>query len=165
MKEITELYKSDRKKFVNIMSRILRGDYAGGEDIVQEAFTRAWQFQHSFDPKKGTLRVWFNKILFNALRDWQNQKRGQPTFTGEDFSAADVLPVHSFSRSPEFSKLIRQRIATHKNQKHRSVLELFFILGYTSTEISQIEEKVSVSNVTTIVSRFRDQLTEELKWR
>lgn len=140
------------------MSHILRGDYAAAEDVVQEAFTRALTFYDSYDSTKGELTPWFNTILYNSLRDVQKEMRGQPSENIKDFCVEDMFAEYDLVNSPEKRLIISKHINLIKNEKHKRILELFFLLGYTSTEISQIENKVSVSNVTTVVSRFRERV-------
>jgi RNA polymerase sigma factor (sigma-70 family) len=161
---IEELYKKNYNKYVNIMARILHRDYAAAEDVVQEAFCRAWKFRHSYDENRASLETWFNKILFNSLRDVQMEMRGNPLEMPQEVSAEDLFPAPDYWKNPEFGKMIRDKVEGVDNPKHRSVLFLFYIMGYTSTEISQIEEGVSVTNITSIVSRFRNKLTKEMKW-
>lgn len=156
MEQLLELYKNDRKRYINIMSHILRGDRAGAEDVVQEAFTRAVRFIDNYNPKKGKMSTWFMTILFNALRDVQKEMRGQVQYQNcDNLSMEDVFGEDEIVFSKEFKILLRKKIESQKNEQHQQILMLFFISGYTSTEISQLMEKVSPSNVTTVVSRFR----------
>ena len=153
MYEITELYSDVYNPKVKMITRILHGDYSAAEDIVQEAFTRALKFYPSFDPEVGSLHAWFNGILFNSLRDYQKEKRGEIISICKDVNPEEVISGLEVDRT-----LLHKMINDTKNLKHKRVLELFFILGYTSTEISQIEDGISQSNVTTIVNRFRESI-------
>ena len=146
-----------------MMSRILRHDRAGGEDVVQEAFCRALKFYGSYDERRGKLETWFNTILFNSLRDNQRASKGSGQEESDKLSLENVFNLSALAASPELRKLISDGVEETRDHKHRRVLYLFCILGYTSMEISQIEEKVSQTNVTTIVNRFRDRLKEQVK--
>lgn len=161
MEELLNLYKNNRKNYINIMSHILRGDHAAAEDVVQEAFTRAVRFIDSYDEKRGKFSTWFTTILFNSLRDVQKEMKGQVTQPYKDISLEDIFGNDEILMSQDFRTFLRQKIAQQPNDQHQQVLELFFLSGYTSTEISQLMERVSVSNVTTIVSRFRISLIGE----
>tara|TARA_R110000851_G_scaffold115675_3_gene241607 strand:- start:1968 stop:2453 length:486 start_codon:yes stop_codon:yes gene_type:complete len=161
MNDLENLYNKNRRRYVNMMSSILRQDRAAAEDVVQEAFCRAIKFYHSFDPKRGKLSSWFNRILFNSLRDVQKEMRWQTTSVVDGLSVETLFTEVELTNNPALSNLISKAIDKQTNENHRRVLELFFIFGYTSTEISQIEEKVSVSNVTTVVNRFRVELVGE----
>lgn len=146
---------------VKLMTRLTKGDHAAAEDIVQEAFLRAIQFQGSYDEERATYHTWFNGILWNCLRDYNRSLRGDPAPAGGDISADDVAEELDLLDTPEGQQYTRNQIELVKNDKHRRVLELFFLLGYTSKQITQIEEDVSVTNVTTIVSRFKEDLKPE----
>lgn len=161
MHELETLYREVHSPSVKMMSRILKGDWHGGEDVVQEAFARAWKFYPTFDPDKGKLRVWFNAILFNSLRDYQRDARIGPPTSVEEFSVEDVLQEMDISDFEEKREFISRRIEWVQNPYHREVLHLFFILGYTSTEISQIVSKTTPTNVTTIVNRFKERIKSE----
>lgn len=160
MTNLENLYNKNRRQYINMMSAILRGDRATGEDVVQEAFCRAVQYYPTFNSEKGKLSTWFNRILFNSLRDVQAQARNTPLPNNHDYSAEDVFEELDLSASVELSSLVLNAVSRVENESHRRVLGLFFIGGYSAREISEIEHKVSVSNVTTIVARFRENLVE-----
>lgn len=153
MKQLEEMYTQTKDGHVKMMSRILKGDYAAAEDVVQEAYCRALAYWGSYDPKRGPMKPWFNRILFNALRDIQREYNNRPTEDSEAFSAEDILPnpTHSYDN-------IIELIDTCHNTDHQRILYLFFVLGYNSREISQIEDKMTQTNVTTILNRFKDSL-------
>lgn len=161
MHEIEKLYREVHSPSVKMMSRILRGDWHGGEDVVQEAFIRAWKFYPSFDSEKGKIQTWFNGILFNSLRDYQKSARFGPQTEAEDFSVEDILNELNLNNFEEKRKFLAQKIDWVQNPVHKEVLYLFFMLGYTSKEVSQIVSKMTQTNVTTIVTRFKERITIE----
>lgn len=152
MHDIEALYLEVFRKKAAIMGRIL-GDWAGGQDVAQEAFCRAWKFYPSFNPERGTIHKWFNGILFNALRSYQREIRGGPLG-----NAREVFPEDLISSLRADPTVLREAIEAVSNEKHRRVLELFYLLGYTSMEIDQIEEKMTQTNVTTIIHRFNERM-------
>ena len=154
MIDFENFFKEVRLGKVKMMARILHGDYATAEDVVQEAFTRAIKFQYSYDEKRGPLDKWFNTILFNSLRDQQRQDRGLPQEDSELVADESSL---LFDLTVEKDK-IPLWIERVKNDGHRRILTLFYIQGYSSMEISQVEKQTSQTNVTTVVQRFREEL-------
>jgi RNA polymerase sigma factor (sigma-70 family) len=141
-----------------MMSRILKGDYASAEDVVQEAFCRAWKFRGLYDPDKGKFSSWFNAILFNALRDVQQEARAGPARYTPEISPDNILADVDLLDKKDKKKFLKKKISKVKKEKHRQVLELFFVLGYTSKEISQVVDKMTQTNVTTIIMRFKGGL-------
>lgn len=156
--QIEQYYKNEYLNKVKIICRILQGDFSSAEDVVQEAFYRALKFHKSYDNRRGTIDKWFNSIMFNYLREHQKFMKNIPTNHSEEICPEDVLQQLMLQPSDESRGLIIKHIREVKNEVHRRVLKLFFINGYTSTEISQIESKMTPNNVTTIVSRFREGL-------
>jgi RNA polymerase sigma factor (sigma-70 family) len=54
------------RAMANLASR-LAGD-ADRDDLVQDALTRAWQKSHTFDPARGSERVWLLAIVADRAR-------------------------------------------------------------------------------------------------
>lgn len=158
--KLTDLYRTVYKAKVKVMSRILGGDVALAEDVVQEAFTRAVKYILLFDEEKGLMETWFNAILFNALRDIRKQERNYQELYREIW-LHDVMDPSKALLTPEYKRDIYLALQEVENDKHRRVLELFFLYGYTSKEIAEVEEGVTQSNVTTIVMRFRNGLKKD----
>lgn len=158
---IEEYYNFSYKKKVSTVSRILENNFAAAEDIVQEAFARALAFYPSYDPNRGSIDKWFNSIMFNALKDYQKSEKGIVYTDPDDLSALDVLDVKQATNGKKLNSLLESAIMHIKNETHRRVLQLFYLMGYSSKEISQIEHRVSQTNVTTLVMRFRDSLRKE----
>lgn len=159
--KIEEYYKEVYRDKVKLITRILKGDKAGAEDVVQEAFCRALKFCDSYDRMRGTIDKWFNSIMFNFLREHQRMMHNRPTGKSKDISAEEVFKELHLQSNSASRELIISHIHKVVNESHRRVLKLFFVNGYTSTEISQVESDMTVNNVTTIVSRFRKAILEE----
>lgn len=157
---LTDTYRKNYRVKVKLMSRILRGDLALAEDVVQEAFTRAIKYIHLYDESRGLIDTWFNSILFNTLRDTQKIERNQQELHRE-LKLFDVIDSISPEKWPDYKEKIFSTIKLIQNTRHRRVLELFFIYGYSTTEIAQIEDRMTQSNVTTILMRFRELLKQE----
>lgn len=156
-KEIDRYYRENYRTKVAIISRVLR-DMSSAEDVVQEAFFRALKFHKSFDPKLGSLDKWFNSIMFNCLREHQRNMKGFHHSDSATISCEDVLGNIDVIHGTDKQSYLYSKIREVKNPEHKRVLMLFFRLGYTSKEISQIESGMSQSNVTTIVHRFKEGL-------
>ena len=45
------------------------------DDVVQDALTRAWQKSHTFDPSRGTVRVWLLAIVADRARRVRRGRR------------------------------------------------------------------------------------------
>lgn len=155
MNKIEEIYLNGNRGHVKMMTRILNGDWAAAEDVVQEAYARALQYFPTYDPERGPIIPWFNRILFNSLRDIQREYKSRPTESSDDIGEEEVL------NGVVLPDNVVEIIQDVKNEKHQRILYLFYVLGYNSREITEIEDEVTQTNVTTVVSRFRDSFVEE----
>jgi RNA polymerase sigma factor (sigma-70 family) len=158
VKIIEDYYKNNYEKKLKLVSRILRGDLYTAEDVVQEAFTRALRFYPTYDDNRGTIDKWFNSIMFNAMHDLQRSAIGLSHHQPENLSVSDLLEDLALTYHPELNNYLLKNIEQVSNEKHKRIFELFFIMGYTSKEISQIEYKTTQTNITTIIMRFKDKL-------
>lgn len=149
---LEEFYKQNYKRHVKTISRILKWNKDLAEDVVQEAYTKAFQYADTYDPNRGTYNTWFNRILFNVLRDVQN-----------NFVATVALHegIEGDEQGIEYLIFIDNELKYVRNSKHKRILELFYISGYSSTEISRMVTGVSQTNVTTICNRFKDRIKEK----
>lgn len=153
MKELNQLYTERHSQLVSMIANKVGGNREAAEDIVQEAFCKCFENVDKYDEEKGTVSVWFNSVLFNTLRDVQRGYKKDLENLDVDQESEEVVDGRP-SASPEVVSALVNAIDAIKNETHRRVLRLFYINGYTSTEISAMEG-VSQTNVTTIVKRFK----------
>ena len=147
--DIQDFYEKNFQRQVRSIQRILKFGKDQAEDIVQSAYVKAMTTD-TFDPKRGSLNTWMNKIIFHELRDLQRQPINSPL--NENIPDNTHVPY-------EFI-VLEKEIPRVPNEKHRKVIELFYLRGYTGQEIQELTG-ISVSNVTTICNRFKSFLKEE----
>lgn len=164
MKELIEdLYRTVFTKKAKNISRLFRGDFSVAEDIVQEAFTRALRFSHLYNPDKGNIETWFNAILINVVKDFRLNQEKVTGLAHELYTLRNTDPA-CITPTPEYWWYVSLKFSGVLNEKHKRVVELFFVYGYTSKEIALVEG-TSVSNVTTIIKRFRKMVETDTGYR
>lgn len=149
---IETFYRKSFKRQIKQIRNSLKYNKHLAEDIVQEAYLKSIKYYPSFDENKSSINTWFNKILFNVLREYQKDH----PFLLE--LSEDKLIDTSFLR---LDFLVIDEIDKVENDKHKEILYLYFILGYNSLQISNILEDISQTNVTTISSRFQEKIREK----
>lgn len=149
---IEEFYKQNYNRHVRTISRILHYNRDLAEDVVQEAYTKAIQYEDTYDEGRGSINTWFNRILFNTLRDTQN-------------SFVNTVALHEGiegnEQGIEYLVFIDNELKFVRNSKHKRILELFYLSGYSSGEIAKLVDGISQTNVTTICKRFKDGVKEK----
>ena len=149
--EFDKFYLSSKSWNVTKIRRLLNYNKDLAEDIIQDSYIRAIDYLDKYDKNKGTIATWFNRILFNNLRDLQKEM-------GSTIPLSESIMLNV--ASPVDVRLVEQELYSIKNYNHRRVVQLFYINGYTSKEISQLMT-MSRTNITTVCNRFRDMMKEK----
>jgi len=129
------------------------------EDVVQDAFVKAWRHGHTYDPQKGTLFTWLLNIARNAAIDktrtaaFKRNLRQQPIDNGMCNDAG-----HSVEQRPDHIGL--DNIVNELEEKHRVIIDLIYFQGFTHTEVTD-HLKIPLGTVKT---RLRIALRELRKY-
>jgi RNA polymerase sigma-70 factor (ECF subfamily) len=154
-----KLYRRHRDRIYSLLWRLCGGDAALAEDLLQEAFIRAWQKLDSFrgDSQFGT---WLHKLSANvALSERRSRIRRLSRET--DLSEAiergatgdrDVYAGHRMDLEKAISRL---------PERARTVLVLYDIEGYSHAEVAEISGMAEGSSKAQL-HRARNLVREEL---
>jgi RNA polymerase sigma-70 factor (ECF subfamily) len=141
------------------VARRLASDPAAAEDLVQEAFFRAWR---SFDQfQTGTnMRAWLFRIMFNAFYAHGRQISAAPILVSLDAPGRDTEPQSqsgaSLAEIAEISNALEEL-----SSEHRTVLLLAVVEGFTCREMAGILS-LPIGTVMSRLSRGRQALRERL---
>jgi RNA polymerase sigma factor (sigma-70 family) len=144
------------------LARWLTRNDEDAQDVVQEAFMRAFRFLGGF--RGGNVRAWVLRIVRNTCYTWIHQNRPQhPTLEfDEKFFGPDPLaptPEETLSRSDDCN-LVR-RALQDLPPTHREVLILRELEGMSYKEISEIMD-MPAGTVMSRLSRARDGFRQSL---
>ena len=155
-----DLYRRHRNRIYALMWRLCGGDHALAEDMLQEAFVRAWQKLDTFrgDSRFGT---WLHSLSANvALSDRRSRVRRLSRETELDLAAErkatgekDVYAGQRMDLEQAISRL---------PERARTVLVLFDIEGYSHAEIARIAG-MAVGSSKAQLHRARKLVREELE--
>lgn len=154
------LYRKHSNRIFGLIWRLCGGDHALAEDLLQEAFVRAWQNLGSFrgESRFGT---WLHRLSANvALSDRRIRVRRARFETVLDESAErtamgskDVFAAQSSDLEQAIARL---------PERARTVLVLFDIEGYEHTEIARMTG-MAVGSSKAQLHRARKLVREELE--
>jgi RNA polymerase sigma-70 factor (ECF subfamily) len=154
------LYRQHRNRIYAVLWRIAANDPALAEDLLQEAFVRAWQKLGSF---RGEARfaTWLHRLSVNvALSDRRIRVRRlerETALEGEaERTATGAKDVYEDQRMD-----LEQAIAKLP-ERARTVLVLFDIEGYSHAEIAEIAG-MAVGSSKAQLHRARKLVREELE--
>lgn len=157
-KTLEEFYIKHYREFCKRVSNRAGGAY-NAEDVVQEAFLRAFNYWDSYDPNRSALGAWFNTILNNSLKDFMHDQRmeGMTTEFEEDLHEPQPMSQTSAHMLRKIKHLIDS-----KRDGTREVLNLYFIHNYKPREIVKVLD-VNVKAVNMCVLRFKQEVKEKLE--
>jgi len=145
---LEQLYKAGRKGYIYKINYYLH-NYAVAEDLVQDAFVKAFVKFDQYDVKKGTIKAWFNSILFSVLWNYKRSLKRQPF----QVDILNYLDSEEFAYCEDTSLI--KVLEGVKNKTHRHVLALHLVLGYSLAETAKIS-KEQQGNVRKITQRYRE---------
>lgn len=154
-----KLYRRHRDRIFGLMWRLCGGDRTLAEDLLQEAFVRAWQKLDSFrgESKFGT---WLHRLSANvALSDRRSRMRRltRETVLDEPIerSATGEKDVYAGQR------MDLEKAISRLPERARTVLVLYDVEGYSHAEIAEISG-MAVGSSKAQLHRARNLVREEL---
>ncbi|MEO5617944.1 MAG: sigma-70 family RNA polymerase sigma factor [Candidatus Eisenbacteria bacterium] len=125
-----DLYRRHTPMLYPFVLRVLGGNVADAEDVVQETWVRAVRQLGKFR-WESSLRTWLTAIALNLSREVLRKRGRQRT---EELTPQMALPARP-GREPE--RLDLERAIARLPEGYRTVLVLHDIQGFTHEEISQ----------------------------
>lgn len=153
------LYRINKDRIYGLLWRICGGDAALAEDLLQEAFIRAWQKLDSFrgESRFGT---WLHRLSANvALSD----RRIRVRRVRHEVLMDETVERTAMGERDVFAdkRMDLERAIARLPERARTVLVLFDIEGYRHMEISEITG-MAVGSSKAQLHRARKLLREDL---
>ena len=128
------LYRRHAARLHGVVARLVGYDRARAEDLVQEAFVRAWQAlpAYRFESAFGT---WLHRLAVNtALMDLR-ARRSRPGLDGDDEALDHVGTADSAGHGTALALDLERAVATLP-PRARAVLVLYDVEGWKHEEIA-----------------------------
>lgn len=133
--EFDSFVRENRDRAIGLAWRLLDGDRAAAEDVVQEAFVRAYRGLGRFR-EEASFPTWFYRILVNEAQRHRRWRWVRERFSGE-LPADPPDPRAELVGDPH----LRQRIARALGGLPRGQREAFVLVhleGFTVRETAEI---------------------------
>jgi len=151
-----EIYNRYCKAMYNIALRII-GDPDDAEDVMQEAFIKAFANLHRF-AQKSTFGAWLKRIVINESISWLRKNTKMQTVPIDE-RLSGQLETDTFEMPNDTDvKMLLQAVSELK-ENYRVAISLLYFEGYDYEEISEIMH-LSYGNVRTLVSRAKQKLKQ-----
>jgi RNA polymerase sigma-70 factor, ECF subfamily len=139
---VGEMYDRYGRLAYSLIFRIVRNE-AVAEELLQEAFLRAWHRLSFFDPERGSLAAWLLAVARNQAIDYVRSVGGR-TWKGQvNMDGIDDPSIFSSLSTAESDLLQLERArkvhaALEKlNPNQRTVVELAYFEGLSQTEMAE----------------------------
>lgn len=129
------LYRRHAARVHGVVLRLAGWQRARAEDLVQEAFLRAWQALPQWRGE-AAFGTWLHRLAVNtALMDLR-ARRARPVLDGDDGDALDAAPAaDSAGRGTALAMDLERAVATLP-PRARAVLVLHDVEGWTHEEVA-----------------------------
>ena len=155
-----KLYRRHRDRIYGLVWRLAGGDAGLAEDLLQEAFVRAWQKLDSFrgDSRFGT---WLHRLSVNvALSDRRIRMRRVQRETELEGAVERITHGDADVRAAEQMDL--EHAIAQLPERARTVLVLFDVEGYSHAEIADMTG-MAVGSSKAQLHRARKLVREDLE--
>jgi len=157
-----EVYERYYKAMYNTSLRIVN-DTAEAEDIMQEAFLKAFSKLDSFQGTS-TFGAWLKRIVVNLSINAFNKKvkLNEVAYNDElknEVDESDGIILEEDSKNEKVNKILKTLNSLKEN--YRVALTLHLIEGYDYEEIGEILN-LSYANSRTMISRAKESLRKKL---
>lgn len=132
----------DFEKLYNRFAHVLYGtliawvsDVHIAQNLLQDAFVKAWTNRETYDPAKGRLFTWLYNITRNVCIDYyrsRQYKKGKAALLSNDISL--LVNTKQANQTPDAIGIFQVLNMLRKEEKQ--VVELMYFKGFTQKEIA-----------------------------
>lgn len=132
------------------------GNKADAQDVLQDGFILVFRYAKSFDPKKGALKSWMQKICINVALKRLKKKRNN-TSLDEVYLEPQVSAMALNKLNVEDIFAVIQNLP----ESYRTVFNLNVVEGYSHKEIAEMLG-IKLGTSRAILSRAKETLRKNL---
>lgn len=144
--------------------RMLGGDRAAAQDVVQETFLRAWQHPDALDPDSGSVRGWLFTVARHLVIDQRRREQRRPELLTAELPERD-RSVEDLAGALADRELLLEALRS-LSVPHRTVLLECYFRGSSVAQAATrlgIAEGTVKSRTHYALRALRDSL-EQLGW-
>lgn len=130
---IAELADEHGMALLAYVQRLVGGDCATAEDIVQETLIKAWQHPEAFLPSRGSARGWLFTVARNLAMDCHRRRSRFPEVFG---FGHEGTPQHDWIDTVLDRHLIDAALG-ELTREHREVITEVYLEGVTVEDAAQ----------------------------
>ena len=153
-----QLYRRHHARVHGVIARLVGQAGARAEDLVQEAFVRAWQALPAFR-FESAVSTWLHRLAVNTALMELRSRRGRPGMD-DDEDALELVPIADTAGNAMLGRALERAVATLP-PRARAVLVLHDVEGWKHEEIAA-ELGMAVGSSKAQLHRARHLLRERI---
>jgi RNA polymerase sigma-70 factor (ECF subfamily) len=129
------------------------------EDLTADAFERAWQARHRYNPDRATFSTWVFTIARRVIIDWQRRQTRHCFVRLTDQYLSGMPSLETHFEETEAQNRLRQ-LVRNLEAHEQELIALKFGAGLNNREIAQIIEKSETaigSSIHRVMKKLRTQ--------
>lgn len=135
--DFDELVTTHRGGLVRYATRLLDGDAAAAEDVVQETMLRAWHHLDRLTEQQGSVRGWLTRVTHNVAMDHHRARRSRPVeIAWSEFDAERTPSVDDPAREVEDRVVVTELLAG-VSPVHRATLAEVYLADQTAAAAAE----------------------------
>jgi RNA polymerase sigma-70 factor, ECF subfamily len=138
-----ELYDAHAGVLLGYVRRLVGGDLARAEDVVQETLLRAWRHPDAVDPSRSggtSVRAWLLTVARNLVIDGERARRARPREIGSGVTDGDQARPRSVD--DDLDRILLAHGMADALQAltidHRAVLEQLYYLDRSVADAARV---------------------------
>lgn len=132
---LSQIVRTHRPALLAYITRLVDGDPARAEDVVQETFVRAWRRIDRLTPDQGSVNGWLRRVAFNVAVDGHRMRQVRPVEV--EFDHLDVTWQGDHAEEV-LSALMVQKMLDSIWPEHRAVLVEVYLNDRTAAQASEV---------------------------
>ncbi|WP_235965559.1 sigma-70 family RNA polymerase sigma factor [Micromonospora rubida] len=132
-RRLHDLMSAYQQPLLKYAQRLTGGDAARAEDVVQEAFLRAWTHIDRLTDDRGSVLGWLRRVVHNLVMDGYRAQRSRPAEV--EIENAGTVAAPDVTADVVNSLLVEQVLGVLWPQ-HRAALVETYLKGRTAAEVS-----------------------------
>ncbi len=131
-------------------------DQSLAKDVLQDSFIRIFKYFNKFDPEKGQLKSWMQRVCINEALTHLRAKK--------TFANLETLPQEPVTNPAVLSQMQMDDLMAQIQKlplPYRTVFNLYHVEGYTHKEIAALL-KIEVSSSRSILTRAKMKIKKIL---
>jgi RNA polymerase sigma-70 factor (ECF subfamily) len=132
---LSQIVRTHRPALLAYSTRLVGGDTARAEDVVQETFVRAWRRIDRLTPEQGSVSGWLRRVAFNVAVDGHRMRQVRPAEVELEYPDVTARGDHAEEVS---MALVVEKLLGSIWPEHRAVLVEVYLHDRTAAQTAEV---------------------------